>query len=171
MLLNPFYGTIGTFHTPLGAQHTQSVDAFRQKITKERAYTNPPFDLITRLLGMVKRQRARLPVVPPAWEAQPRWPLLAELLITPPIRLPRRFDTFLPGHLGNDLPMGVPRLTVIAATISGAPCFTAVFRTRWRELCRTHGTTFTPFVAMQRRGDVGSIFVLGLGSILSVDLI
>jgi len=174
--------TLDLFATRLNAQlpryvsrfpdpGAESVDAFRQKLTKERAYANPPFNLITRLLAMVKRQRARLTVVLPAWEAQPWWPLLAEMLIAPPIRLPRRLDTFLPGHLGNKLPMGAPRWTAIAATISGAPCSTAVFRTRWRELCRTNGTTFTPSVAMQRRGDVGSIFVPGLGSIPFVDLI
>ena len=88
---------------------------------------------------MAKRQRARLTVVLPAWEAQPWWPLLAEMLIAPSIRLPRRLDTFLPGHLGNELPMVAPRWTAIAATISGAPCSTAVFRTRWRELCRQMG--------------------------------
>ena len=44
-----------------------SVDAFRQDLRKERAYANPPFNLITRLLAMVKRQRARLTVVLPAW--------------------------------------------------------------------------------------------------------
>ena len=80
-----------------------------KKLTKEeRAYANPPFNLITRLLAMVKRQRARLTVVLPAWEAQPWWPLLAEMLIAL-IFLPLRLSTFSPGHLGNELPMGAPR--------------------------------------------------------------
>ena len=39
------------------------MDAFRHVLMKERAYANPPFNLITRLLAMVKRQRTRLVLV------------------------------------------------------------------------------------------------------------
>ena len=173
--------TLDLFATRLNAQVARyvsrfpdpgsvSVDAFRQDLRKERAYANPPFNLITRLLAMVKRQRARLTVVLPAWEAQPWWPLLAEMLVAPPIRFPHGLDTFLPGHLGNELPMGPPRWTAIAATISGAPSATAVFRNRWRELCRRNGAPSPPSRDTLRRGDVGSIFVHGAGLIPFVDL-
>jgi hypothetical protein len=173
--------TLDLFATRLNAQVARyvsrfpdpgsvSVDAFRQDLRKERAYANPPFNLITRLLAMVKRQRTRLTVVLPAWEAQPWWPLLAEMLIAPPIRLPHGLDTFLPGHLGNELPMGAPRWTAIAATISGAPSATAAFRSRWLELCRRNGVPSPPSRATPLRGDVGSIFVRGTGSIPFVDL-
>lgn len=173
--------TLDLFATRLNAQVARyvsrfpdpgsvSVDAFRQDLRKERAYANPPFNLITRLLAMVKRQRARLTVVLPAWEAQPWWPLLAEMLVAPPIRLPHGLDTFLPGHLGNELPMGAPRWTAIAATISGAPSATAAFQSRWLELCRRNGVPSPPTQATPRRGDVGSIFVRGVGSIPFADL-
>ena len=115
------------------------MDAFRQDLRKERAYTNPPFDLITHLLAMVKRQCASLTVVLPAWEAQLWRPILAGMLVAPPICLPHRLDTFLPGHLGNELPMGAPRWTAIAARISGAPSSITAFKTWWRERCLTSG--------------------------------
>jgi hypothetical protein len=173
--------TLDLFATRLNAQlpryvsrlpdpQCTSVDAFRQDLRRERAYANPPFTVITRLLAMVKRQRARLTVVLPAWESQPWWPLLAEMLVAPPIRLPRRLDTFLPGHLGNEVPMGAPRWTAIAATISGAPSSVRAFRLSWRELCRQNGPP-KPTPATGRTGDVGSITVRGLGSIPFVDLI
>ena len=173
--------TLDLFATRLNAQVARyvsrfpdpgsvSVDAFRQDLRKERAYANPPFNLITRLLAMVKRQRARLTVVLPAWEAQPWWPLLAEMLVAPPIRLPHGLDTFLPGHLGNELPMGAPRWTAIAATISGAPSATAAFQSRWLELCRRNGVPSPPTQATPLRGAVGSIFVRGVGSIPFADL-
>jgi hypothetical protein len=177
--LGPF--TLDLFATRLNAQVPRyvsrfpdpgatSVDAFRQDLRKERAYANPPFNLITRLLALVKRQRASLTVVLPAWEAQPWWPMLAEMLVAPPIRLPHRLDTFLPGHLGNELPMGAPRWTAIAAKISGAPSSIAAFRTRWREQCLTSGLSKARGMATRLPGAVGSITVPGLGSIPFVDL-
>ena len=177
--VGPF--TLDLFATRLNAQVPRyvsrfpdpgavSVDAFRQDIRKERAYANPPFNLITRLLAMVKRQRASLTVVLPAWEAQPWWPMLAEMLVAPLIRLPHRLDTFLPGHLGNELPMGAPRWTAIAAKISGAPSSIAAFRTRWREACLTSGPSRAQGTATRPPGAVGSIAVPGLGSIPFVDL-
>ena len=173
--------TLDLFATKLNAQLPRyvsrfpdptswAVDAFAQDLRKERAYGNPPFNLIARLLAMVKRQRATMTAVLPAWEAQPWWPLLAEMLTSPPIRLPRRLDTFLPGHLGNELPMGRSRWTAIAVTISGAPSSTSAFRRRWLAQCRNDGPP-TPPQATPQPGDVGSIFVPGLGSIPFVDLI
>ena len=173
--------TLDLFATRLNAQvkryvsrfpdpGAMSVDAFRQDLRKERAYANPPFNLVTRLLAMVKRQRATITVVLPAWEAQPWWPLLAEMLIAPPVRLPHRLDTFLPGHLGHELPMGAPRWTAIAATISGAPSSVAAFRMKWRQRWPASGPTRAPAMVTQPRGAVGSITVHGLGSIPFVDL-
>lgn len=146
-----------------------AVDAFLQDLSKERAYANPPFNLIARLLAMTKRQRATLTVVLPAWESQPWWPLLAEMLVAPPVLLPHRLDTFLPGHLGNELPMGPPRWQAIAAKISGAPSSVSAFRRRWLELCRNNGPPAQP-LATAVHGGVGAISVPNVGSIPFVPL-
>jgi len=139
-------------------------DAFTMDLCNERGYANPPFNLIGRLLAMVKRQRATITIVVPAWEAQPWWPLLAEMLVQPPVLLPRRLDTFLPGHLGNELPMGPPRWEAIAAQISGAPSSTKAFRNRWHSHCRLNGPPKPP-KSTQVRGTTGAIFVPRLGTI------
>ena len=172
--------TIDLFATRLNAQLPRyiskipdpgatAVDAFRQDLRHERAYTNPPFNLIGRLLAQARRQRATLTVVLPAWEAQAWWPLLGEMLIAPPVLLPRRLDTFLPGHLGNEVPMGPPRWSAIAAKISGAPSSIKAFRLKWRELCQASGPP-VQLPATRLHGATGAIFVRGLGSIPFVAL-
>jgi hypothetical protein len=172
--------TIDLFATRLNAQLPRyiskipdpgatAVDAFRQDLRHERAYANPPFNLIGRLLAQARRQRATLTVVLPAWEAQAWWPLLGEMLIAPPVLLPRRLDTFLPGHLGNEVPMGPPRWSAIAAKISGAPSSIKAFRLKWRELCQASGPP-VQLPATRLHGATGAIFVRGLGSIPFVAL-
>ena len=86
------------------------MDAFLRKLTKERDNANPPFNLITRLLAMVKRQRARLTVVLPAWEVQPWWPLLAEMLIAPPDSSSSPVRHFLAGTPGERTSDGGPTI-------------------------------------------------------------
>jgi hypothetical protein len=103
------------------------VDAFLQDLRKERAYANPPFNLIAKFLSQLKRQRAMCVLIVPAWPSQPWWPLLGEMLIESPILLPARNNLFLPGHLGNEIPMGRPRWPAIAVRVSGAHSATKAF--------------------------------------------
>jgi hypothetical protein len=156
---------VSRFHDPQAI----ATDAFLQDLRQERAYANPPFNLIMRLLAMVKRQRATITVVLPAWSAQPWWPLLAEMLVEVPVLLPRQINTFLPGHLGNQLPMGKPRWDAIAAKISGAPSSIKAFQRRWQAACLQNGGSAPP-IATTARGEAGSIFVPKLGSIPFVPL-
>jgi hypothetical protein len=141
-----------------------AADAFTMDLRNENGYANPPFNLIGRLLAMVKRQRATLTIVLPAWEAQPWWPLLAEMLVQPPVLLPRRLDTFLPGHLGNELPMGPPRWSAIAVKVSGAPSSISAFHNRWRAHCLRNGVPKPP-KATAVHGTTGTIFVKNVGII------
>ena len=94
------------------------MDALQQDYRKERAWANPPFNLIGRFLARIKRQRATAVVVVPVWPTQPWWPLLAEMLTAEPVLLPHRSDLFLPGHLGNEIALLAPRWSVIACRIS-----------------------------------------------------
>ena len=55
-------------------------------------------------------------MIVPAWPSQPWWPLLSEVITDAPILLPARNDLFLPGHLGNEVPMGRPRWPAIACS-------------------------------------------------------
>ena len=140
------------------------VDALQQDYRQERAYANPPLNLIARFLARIKRQRATAVVVVPVWQAQSWWPMLSEMLVDTPALLPHRHDLFLPGHLGNEAPLTAPRWSVIACRISGAPSSIAAFR---RSALRRH---FDAGLMARRRtttshGDSGSIFVNGLGSV------
>ena len=91
------------------------------------------------------------------------------MLVAPPVLLPHRLDTFLPGHLGNELPMGPPRWQAIAAKISGAPSSVSAFRRRWLELCRNNCPPAQP-LATAVHGGVGAISVPNVGSIPFVPL-
>ena len=140
------------------------VDALQQDYTKERAWANPPFNLIGRFLARIKRQRATAVVVVPAWPTQPWWPLLAEMLTAEPVLLPHRSDLFLPGHLGNEIALLAPRWSVIACRISGAPSSLAAFRRRLRIRSSASGRTARP-AATTRRGADGTITVPGAGTV------
>jgi len=116
------------------------VDAFSVDLLRERGYANPPFLLIGRLLAHVRRLRATLTMIVPAWPSQPWWPMLGEMLVARPrLLLPRR-DLFLPGHLGNRVPLGAPKWPALAVRISGAPSSIRAFRRRLRLSLRPDGS-------------------------------
>ena len=146
-----------------------AVDAFLQDLRKERAYANPPFNLIAKFLSQLKRQRAMCVLIVPAWPSQPWWPLLGEMLIESPILLPARNDLFLPGHLGNEMPMGRPRWPAIAVRVSGAHSATKAFQNKWRKTSSANGEA-SRRRDTNRTGSAGSIFVPHVGLVPFVPL-
>ena len=140
------------------------VDALQQDYRRETAWANPPFNLIGRFLSLLKRQRATAVVTVPVWPAQPWWPLLAEMLVDHPVLLPHRRDLFLPGHLGNEVPLQAPRWSVIACRISGAPSSTGAFQARQRTGSSAAGRR-APRRDTATRGASGSIFVPNVGNV------
>ena len=138
------------------------VDALQQNFARERAWANPPFNLILRFLARIKRQRATATIVVPVWPTQEWWPLLGEMLVDTPVLLPQQRDLFLPGHLGNEVPLTAPHWSAIACKISGAPSSIGVFRQSLSRRCSDAGLQACDG-ATTPRGATGSIFVSGVG--------
>ena len=65
----------------------QLLDAFLQDWRGQKAYANPPWNLIGRVLKKVEEQAVDLVLVAPVWSSQPWYPKLLSLLIAQPLRI------------------------------------------------------------------------------------
>ena len=84
-----------------------AVDAFSLQWSEYEFYAFPPFSLIPKVLNKIRHDRAHGVCVIPDWPTQPWYPLLANLLVSPPIvlkptknllQLPRQPNTTHPLH-------------------------------------------------------------------------
>lgn len=90
----------------------EASDAFAQHWQHlERPYAHPPYHLIGRVLAKINKETQRIPfvMVLPIWQSRPWWALLPEMILCPPLLLPRRSNTFLPVSTNNTVGVGVPR--------------------------------------------------------------
>ena len=60
-----------------------------------KAYANPPWCLVGRVLKQVKAQQAQVILVAPVWKGQPWYPVLLEMLRDFPRWIPLSHDLFL----------------------------------------------------------------------------
>ena len=65
-----------------------AADAFSLNWATLRGYAFPPFNLIPRALLKVMQDEATIVLVAPVWQGQTWWPLLLQLAISRPVRLP-----------------------------------------------------------------------------------
>ena len=65
----------------------QLLDAFLQDWRGQKAYANPQWNLIGRVLKKVEEQAVDLVLVAPVWPSQPWYPKLLSLLIAQPLRI------------------------------------------------------------------------------------
>ena len=65
-----------------------ATDALQTQWTTLQGYAFPPFCLVGRCLGKVRREQATIALVAPVWTGQPWYPALLELLVDYPILLP-----------------------------------------------------------------------------------
>ena len=70
-------------------QQALETDAFSMNWEGLKAYANPRWHLISRVLCQVREQAATIVLVAPVWKTQAWYSLLLELLIETPLRLPR----------------------------------------------------------------------------------
>ena len=66
-----------------------------------KAYANPPWNPIARVLGQVRQQEATLRLVAPIWKTQAWYAPLLELLIEKPLSLPWTEHLIQPTHSIN----------------------------------------------------------------------
>ena len=66
----------------------EATDAFLQDWRGEKAFANPPWNLVGRVLMKVEEQAADLVLVAPVWPSQPWYPKMLSLLASAPMRIP-----------------------------------------------------------------------------------
>ena len=154
-----FAPTVDAFATALNTQlprfwsfrpepGAMAVDALAQDWTQEKVYGNPPFSLLGRVLRLLVRQQATALLVVPVWKGQPWWPMLCSMLVRPPVLLPNRKDTFIPGLGGSVIPMGKTTWRAWACLVSG--------HYRWRKppMAVTRALSLSPASRTQKRSVV-----------------
>ena len=73
----------------------EATNAFQQDWGPLKAYANPPWCLMGRVLKQVKAQQAQVTLVAPVWKGQPWYPVLLEMLWDFPRWIPLSNDLFL----------------------------------------------------------------------------
>ena len=82
-----------------------AVNALHIQWTNFSFYAFPPFCIIQKVLKKVQEDKATGLLVVPHWPTQPWWPYLANMLIAPPLILPREKDTL---HLPSNPDLHCP---------------------------------------------------------------
>ena len=70
-----------------------AADAFSLNWATLRGYAFPPFNLIPQTLIKVLKDKTTIVLVAPVWQGQTWWPLLLQLAISQPVRLPSTPET------------------------------------------------------------------------------
>ena len=111
------------------------VDALSLDWTKCHGYANPPWNLIGRVIALVRSQKAQVVLVAPVWPSQPWYPTLLEMLVRTPLLLPSR-GLIQATHPVNQ-PEIIPRLA--AWNISGESTPAKMFRMELQSSSSRHG--------------------------------
>ena len=110
-----------------------ATDALMQDWSGMKAYANPPWNLIGRVLAKVQQHpSAEVTLVAPVWPAQAWYPKLLDLLVDYPLRIPQWEDLMIP--LG---PWGVPEVNPLLAVwpISGNVTLQQAFQKKLQDSC------------------------------------
>ena len=118
-----------------------ATDAFTLDWAELKAFANPPWNLIGRVLAQTHPQQAELVLVAPVWKAQGWYPVLLEMLVEVPLLIPPRRDLITATH-EDSLPEVVPQLAVWA--ISGSATRSARFLRELRNCSWRHGDRSPP---------------------------
>ena len=113
-----------------------STDAFTLTWTNMKAYANPPWSLIGRVLAQTHQQKANLILVAPVWKTQAWYPRILEMCSDYPRIIPRKHNLIQPSH-ALAMPHIVPQLAVWI--ISGDGTKSSSFRRRLQSSCSRHG--------------------------------
>jgi hypothetical protein len=113
-----------------------ATDAFTISWTGMKAYANPPWSLVGRVLAQAQQQDADLILIAPVWKSQPWYPALLEMSVDLPRLLPMVDSLIQPTH-PQSRPDLLPQLAVWS--ISGKSTNTNSFRRKLRNSCSHHG--------------------------------
>ena len=133
-----------------------TTDAFTMNWAELRAYANPPWNLIGRVLAQTCQQQAELVLVAPVWKTQVWYPVLLEMLIHIPLLIPQRRDMIQATHQ-ESLPEVTPPLAVWV--ISGNATRIATFQRELRSSSWHHGDKNLPkrMIHSSESGSAGAL--------------
>ena len=114
-----------------------ATDAFLQDWLNMKAYANPPWNLIGRVLAKLQQhQDTQMILITPLWPSQSWYPVLLDLLIDPPRLLPEMEDLMLQTWEGT-LPEVIPQL--VAWPNSNNHTQHKRFQNQLHDSCCRHG--------------------------------
>jgi hypothetical protein len=118
----------------------EGMNAFAQDWGKiqGRLYANPPWSLISKVLGRAQEQRVQLVLVAPVWNSQPWYPILLGMLVDYPALIEPAEDLVIPAHQLAQ-PEVIPQLAVW--NISGRDTETKRFQKMVQNFWLHHGGT------------------------------
>lgn len=116
-----------------------AINAFHMSWQHYLFYAFPPFSLITRVLQKIQEEKATGLLLVPKWPTQPWWPKLMQMLIQPPVQLPKDRDTlFLPSSPQEPHPLH-KKLCLILCHLSGDTSTAKAFRQQLPQSWNTPG--------------------------------
>jgi hypothetical protein len=119
----------------------ERTDAFLQDWTGLKAYANPPWNLVGRVLLKVEEQTTELVLVAPVWPSQPWYPRLLSMLVEAPLMIPHQ-DNLMWETREGCLSEVSPQLAVWP--ISGNTTQSRSFQEKLRTSCSHHGGIIHP---------------------------
>ena len=108
-----------------------ATDAFLQDWSELKAYANPPWNLVGRVLTKVRIEKATVVLVAPVWKAQSWYPTLLEMAMDSPRLFPWQPQATCSSS------MEAPALA--AWLVSGNAALSTTFRKELVHSSRTHG--------------------------------
>ncbi len=114
---------------------TYGIDAFSLSWSDLQAYAFPPFTLIQRCLGKIRKDQGDLTMVAPYWPTQPWFPALLELACEIPLVICQQED-LLVGPIGQPYPLlASGGLLLTVWRLSGANTKPETFRRTLANIC------------------------------------
>lgn len=131
-------------------------NAFTFPWSNLRCYAFPPFSVIGRMLGKILEDKATCLTILPLWPTQVWFPMALQLLIAPPLLLPRA-SLMLPQDPSRVHPQ-TSKLILSAMILSGDPLQTEAFRRKLPNFCFSRGDRARNY-NMGRISKDGCVFV------------
>ena len=119
---------------------SRATDALQQNCKNLFPYAFPPFSLIGRVLTKVRKEKARLILVTPLWQAQSWYVTLLQMSIKDPLLLPQQYKDLLKNTSGQIHPLVTDKSLQLGAwMVSGNIWQQKEYYSRMQTLYQTVG--------------------------------
>ena len=118
------------FVAPFPDQQAWAVDAMSISWDRMFCYAFPPWNMMGEVLMKVREDQAEMIIVAPAWPGRPWFPLLLDLLVDQPLKLPDAENLLYQAHSGR-LHNNVKLLNLHAFRLSGKQSEARDIVTEW----------------------------------------